>query len=418
MSKFVIQGQKPLRGTISVSGAKNSALKIMAASILSEENWRLTNVPEIAEVSLMAESLRSLGAKVEHPKPNEYILNGAQINQTTLDPELTRKFRSSILLVAPLLARFREVEFGYPGGCVIGPRPINFFLDGYRAFGARIEEKEGMFHLSAPKIIGTKFVFPWVSHTVTESLIMLASLAEGSSTLINAAAEIEVVALADFLNECGAKITGQGTAIINIEGVKKIGGGQTVIIPDRQEAGTFAILGALAGDGITIENINPDHLEVFLKILEMAGIEFERQSDSLFVSAAKNIKPTELRTHEYPGFSTDLQPPFTLLMTQAQGASLIHETIYEGRLLYADLLNQMGAKIIMCDPHRVVVNGPTRLCGRRIIIPDLRAGITMLIAALIASGASEIENIYQIDRGYESIEKRLANLGASISRQD
>ena len=418
MQKFIISGQHKLFGEIKVSGAKNSALKLLAATILSKEGCRLTNVPDIADVKLMIEILRDLGAEVKQENKNEYFICCKEVNKIELKKELASKLRASIMFLAPLLARFGEVKFPHPGGCMIGKRPIDIYLDGFKALGCEISYKNDVYHLKASRLSGTKFVLPWVSHTVTESLILAAVLAHGKTTLINAACEPEVEALCNYLNKCGARISGAGTHVISIEGVKEIKGGTFNTIPDRIETGTFAILAALAGCGVRITNCDPSHLEVFWKMLAQAGVKFDRGEDFIYIKNSKGQRffACEIRTSEYPGFATDLQAPFVVLMTQAQGASLIHETIYEGRLLYTDILNRMGANIIMCDPHRVVVNGPSPLFGTKMESPDLRAGIALVIAALIAKGESEIENIYQIDRGYENIEERLRSLGAKIRR--
>lgn len=416
MSKFIIQGKNSLSGEIKVSGAKNAALKLIPATILTDRECILKNIPDIADVNVMMEILKDLGAKVYKNGNNEYSICCRDINKIDLNPQLACKLRASIMFIAPMLARLGEVKFPHPGGCIIGRRPIDIFLNGFKAQGAEIKEESNFFHLKTKGLSGCNFVFPWISHTVTESMILTATLASGITTLINTACEPEVVALSKFLNKCGAKIKGAGTSTILIEGVDKVSGGIFNNIPDRIETGTFAVLGALIGDDIKIINCQPKHLEVFWLMLKKAGVEFKIGEDFVHIKRCKNILPTEARTHEYPGFVTDLQAPFTILMTQAEGMSLIYETIYEGRLFYTDILNRMGANIIMCDPHRIVVNGPTPLFGNKVESPDLRAGIALILAALIAEGESEIDNIYQIDRGYEDIEKRLVKLGARIKR--
>lgn len=416
MSKLIIQGQNKLAGEIKVAGAKNCALKLLAASVLTTEKCHFTNVPEIKDVQVMLEILQDLGAQVERLGKGDYQIQCQDINKSELDPKLALKLRSSVMFLAPLLARFGEVKFPHPGGCVLGKRPIDMFLDGFRALGAEVKEDDQYYHIKAKQLTGSKFVFPWVSHTVTESMIMAAAVAQGETVLVNAAREPEVVALCDFLNSCGAQIFGSGTSQIKIKGVKQLTGGDFTVIPDRIETGTFAILGALIGDGLKVTNCNPNHLEVFWKMLERAGVTVDRGDDYVSIPAVNSLKACEARTSEYPGFATDLQAPFLLLMTQADGLSLIHETIYEGRLFYTDKLNKMGANVIMCDPHRAVVNGPTKLYGTKMESPDLRAGIALVLAALAAEGQSEIDNVYQIDRGYENIEERLKALGADIKR--
>jgi UDP-N-acetylglucosamine 1-carboxyvinyltransferase len=416
MEKFVINGQNKLSGEISVAGAKNSALKMLAAAVLTSKECRFTNVPEIFDVKLMVDILKDLGAEVRRAGKGEYVVRCKNIKKVELSPELASKLRASIMLLAPLLVRCGEVKFPHPGGCIIGKRPIDIYLDGFQALGTEVVEEGDFYHLKAGRLAGGEFVFPWISHTVTESMIMAAALASGETVLKNAACEPEVVALCEYLNNCGAQISGSGTNEIQIKGVRKITGGSCRVIPDRVETGTLAILGALVGEGIKINNCNPSYLEVFWKMMEKAGVGFDLGKDFVYIYPTKNLEACELRTHEYPGFVTDLQAPFTVLMTQAKGLSLIHETIYEGRLFYTDILNRMGARIIMCDPHRVVVDGPTKLYGAGMESPDLRAGIALVLAALAAEGESKIENIYQIDRGYEDIEGRLKSLGADIKR--
>ncbi|MFA5020617.1 MAG: UDP-N-acetylglucosamine 1-carboxyvinyltransferase [Patescibacteria group bacterium] len=414
MSKYSIEGGHRLSGEISVAGAKNEALKILAACVLSTEPCVIGNFPEIEDTSRMLEILTDLGAKVTKAGKTVTI-ETAGINRTEPKPELVRKLRTSIMFAGPLLARFGEVTLAHPGGCVIGKRPIDMFLAGFQAMGAKIEEHESHYTLRAKKLKGARIIMPWVMVTATESLMMVAVLAEGETVIVNAAMEPEIAALADYLNACGAKISGAGTPIITIEGVEKISGGKCEIIPDRIEAGTFVIMGLLTKSEITVKNCRPDHLEVFLAILAKAGAKLEIGADWIKTKPSK-LHAIELRTHEYPGFPTDLQAPFTVLMTQAEGLALIHEVIYEGRLFYTDKLTLMGADVIMCDPHRVIVSGPTPLFGRTLESPDLRAGMALVLAGLAASGKTIIDNIYQIERGYEKVVERLQDLGAEIEK--
>ncbi len=419
MSKFIITGPNKLSGEISVAGAKNSALKAIASTILTDQEVILKNIPSIEDVHVMFEILKDLGGQVTKVSEHEYKVKVSEIKKTELDKDLVAKLRASIMFLAPLLTRVSEVKFPFPGGDIIGKRPIDIYLDGLDQFGVEIKHERDYYHLkrTGDKLKATKFVFPIISHTVTESLIMSAVLAEGKTTLINTACEPEVVNLVEFLNSLGAKIIGAGTPNIEIEGVKKLSGGEFTAIPDRIETGTFAILGALTGGDLKITNCNPSHLEIFWKILKKIGVNFEIGQDFVKINPSTDLKACEVRTHEYPGFATDLQAPATILLTQAKGLSMVHETIYEGRLFYTDMLNKMGANIIMCDPHRIVVQGPTKFYGSKLESPDIRAGIALVIAALIADGKSEIDNIYQVDRGYEKIEERLKKLGAKIERK-
>ncbi|MFP4514717.1 MAG: UDP-N-acetylglucosamine 1-carboxyvinyltransferase [Parcubacteria group bacterium] len=417
MPKFIIQGQKPLKGEISVKGAKNSALKIIPASILSTETIKIKNLPEIEDIGKSLDLLSSLGASIRH-SGDEVDIETKDINTGVLEPKLADKFRTSMMFVGPLLARFKEVRFPHPGGCVIGAggRPIDLFLEGFKALGAEINVKGKFYEIKAKELKGNDYFFTNVSVTGTESLMMTATLAKGTTTLKNCAMEPEIKALADYLNKQGAKIKGAGSATIVIEGVKKLSAGTFKIVPDRIETGSFAIMAAATKSELKITNCEPNHVLSLLAIFKKIGINFEQGQDWIKIKATQKFKPYNIKTHEYPGFPTDLQSPYTVLMTQASGLSTIHETIYDRRLLYIDMLSQMGANIIMCDPHRAVVNGPTALHGKKLISPDIRAGIALIIAALIAKGQTEIDNIYQIDRGYEKIDERLRNLGADIVR--
>jgi UDP-N-acetylglucosamine 1-carboxyvinyltransferase len=416
MERFVIKGGQPLKGTIKVKGAKNFALKVLAASLLTDKQWTISNVPQIEDVFRLLELLKGVGAEVENESAGVYRIRAKNIQTTSLEPDIASKLKGSILMAGPLLARCGATIFPQPGGCVIGQRPRDIFLAGFEKFGAQVRKSKEGYHLKARQLKGTKFVFPIISVTATEAMILTAVLAKGKTILKNAACEPEIAALADFLNKCGAKIKGAGTPFIEIEGVNSLRAGQCQVIPDRIEAGSFVILGAASNSPIKIVNLEPEHLEVFWFLLEKAGVDLTMGKNWVAIKPGFKMQAINLRTHEHPGFATDLQAPFTVLMTQANGLSLIHETIFEGRLFYTDMLNQMGARIIMADPHRVIVQGPNKLYGRRLTSPDIRAGIALVIAALIAQGESVIENVYQIDRGYERIEERLQKLGADIRR--
>jgi UDP-N-acetylglucosamine 1-carboxyvinyltransferase len=419
MAKFIITGGKKLKGEISTSGAKNNAQIMLPVSLLSTETIILHNVPRIDGVDKSLELLLDLGAKIEDT--GEMIkINTANITKTELDKKIADKFRTSIMFVGPLLARYGEANFPHPGGCVIGAagRPIDLFLEGFAALGAKISIIDKYYKISAKSLKACDFFFTTATVTGTQSLMMTACLAEGRTILRNSAMEPEVVALADYLNQQGAKISGAGTPTITIEGVKKITAGDCRIIPDRMEAGSFAIMAAATNSEVKVNNCNPEHILNLLTIFDKIGVNYEKGADWLLIKPSPNIRAYDIKTHEYPGFPTDLQSPYVVLMTQAQGTSLIQETIYDRRLLWADMLSQMGASIVMCDPHRIVVSGPTKLYGKKLISPDIRAGIALVIAALVAEGTTEIDNIYQIDRGYEQLDVRLKNLGADIARID
>lgn len=416
--KFIISGGSELRGEIAVVGAKNAALKALAASLILTGPSVLQNVPQIEDIQRLLDIIEDLGVRIDRAGSTIKILDPT-IRKTVLEPHLHQRTRSSILLAVPILLQHGEVEFAYPGGCVIGKRPIDFFLNGFRQFGINIEERGDGFRLTSKQLSPAKIVFSRVSVTGTEAMMMLASRVKGQSEIINAAMEPEVVALGEFLNLSGAKISGLGSAHLIIEGVDQLSGGEFITPPDRIEAGTFAILAAASNSELTVTNIIPEHLEVFWQLFRQAGVQFELAANSVKISPSRDQLTAiskDIITHEYPGFPTDLQAPMAVLMTQAKGQSLIFETIYEGRLFYVDLLNSMGANIFMADPHRVMITGPTALQGAKLTSPDIRAGIAMVIAGLIAQGETEIDNIYQIDRGYQDIENRLKSIGAKIER--
>jgi UDP-N-acetylglucosamine 1-carboxyvinyltransferase len=417
MSKFIITGGKKLAGEIAVGGAKNNAQIMIPVALLSTETMIIKNVPQIDGVEKSLELMRSLGAKIKEGN-HKLEINTAGLNKTELDKKIANKFRTSVMFVGPILARLGKVKFPHPGGCVIGAagRPIDLFLEGFEALGAKVKISSRNYIITAKKLKGCDFFFTIMSVTGTQSMIMTACLAEGTTILRNCAMEPEVVALADYLNAQGAKISGAGTPTIIIEGVKKLSAGVCEIIPDRIEAGSFALMAAATNSEIKITNCNPEHIHYLLTIFNKIGVNYEKGDNWILMKKSGKIKPYNLKTHEYPGFSTDLQSPYVVLMTQAQGTSLIQETIYDRRLLWTDMLSQLGANIVMCDPHRITVNGPTKLYARKLISPDIRAGIALVIAALIAEGTTEIDNIYQIDRGYEKLDLRLRKLGADIKR--
>ncbi len=411
--QFIINGGKKLEGAIAVRNAKNAALKILAASILTSKPIKVANLPQIEDVSRMKELLTDLGAEFYSD-----TVDSSRLKKTNLNYKIADRFRASIVLTGPLLARFGKVSFPHPGGCTLGKRPIDLFIEGFKALGASVKKSNSIFTAISKnkKLIGNKFIFPIVSVTGTETLMMAATLAEGKTILKNAACEPEIENLAIFLNSLGAKISGAGTPMIVIEGVKSLKGGDWDGMPDRIEAGTFIILGVATNSHIKVENCEPDHLDVLLAMLQKAGSNLEIGKNYVVVKPVKRLKSVDITTREYPGFATDLQASFTVLMTQADGISLIHETIYDGRLFFTDILNQMGADIIMADPHRVIVRGPRPLHGKKIYSPDIRAGMALVIATLLAKGQSTIDNIYQIDRGYDKIDERLRALGADIKR--
>jgi UDP-N-acetylglucosamine 1-carboxyvinyltransferase len=417
--KFEIIGGKIFSGEIEISGSKNNALKILASSLLFKNPVTIKNVPHIEDVFRMNELLKDLGVIISFKNDNTFVLDSSKVRNFELSSEIAKKLRASIALAGPLLGRFNRVVFPYPGGCVIGKRPVDIFLEAWEKMGANVSLKKDIFSLKAKKIKGANIVFRLPSVTATEAVIMTAVLGYGKTVIWNPAREPEVLALIDFLNASGAKIFGAGTSKIEIIGNK----GKLLefkkpfkIIPDRIEAGSFLMLGAALADYLKIKNCNPEHLTNVIGILEDVGVKIKIGKNFLEVKRPQKLMACNVKTSEYPGFPTDLQAPFVVLMTQAYGQSMVFETIYDGRLNYIEDLNRMNAQIIMCDPHRVIINGPTKLRGREIESPDLRAGLAFVLAALIASGKSLIYNIYQIDRGYEKIEKKLQKIGLDIKR--
>ncbi|MFC1632975.1 UDP-N-acetylglucosamine 1-carboxyvinyltransferase [Patescibacteria group bacterium] len=415
--KFIIKGKQKLDGTLSVSGTKNEALKVIPACLLTQEKCVAKNIPDIVDVRAMLDILKDIGADVKKIEDHHFEITCGKSITNKLPEAKVAAQRASIMLVGPLLARFGEVSFPHPGGCVIGKRPIDLFLEFYKQMGVSIAVHDSHYQMSVDKLQGIDYIFPRVSVTGTESLILAGCLAEGETIIRNAAMEPEIEALAEILNDAGAKIIGAGTPTISIKGVAKLNGFNAVMLPDRIECGTFAIMGVATNSHLKIENCRPDHLGILWSHLEKMGAKFKLSEDSVeILPTDKPLKAQDIHTHEYPGFVTDLQAPFTVLLTQTTGMSLVHETIYEGRLFYVDALNTMGGKIIMCDPHRVVFDGPMHLYGRKVVSPDIRAGIALVIAAMIAEGDSEISNVHLIDRGYENIEERLKAVGAEIER--
>lgn len=417
MPKFIITGGQALTGEITVGGAKNNAQIMLPVALLSKNKINITNLPIIDGVEKSLELLANLGAIIKKGT-NEVEIDTSLVTKTELDPKIADKFRTSVMFVGPLLARFGKVSFPHPGGCVIGAggRPIDLFLEGFAAMGAKIDIDEKFYHISAEKLHSCDYFFSTVSVTGTQSLMITAVLVPGTTTLGNCAMEPEIIALANYLNEQGAKITGAGTPTITITGVESLSAGECNIIPDRIETGSFALMAAATGSEIKITNCEPKHILNLLTIFKKIGVNYETGKDWLLIKKSAHIKSYGIKTHEYPGFPTDLQSPYAVLMTQAEGTCLVQELIYDRRLIWTDMLSQMGANIIMCDPHRVVISGPTKLQGKKLISPDIRAGIALVIAALVAQGTTEIDNIYQIDRGYEKLDVRLKKLGANIER--
>lgn len=416
MSKFVIKGGKKLEGEIRISGMKNAATPILAACLLTKEECIIENVPQILDVERLLKLIESLGARVKR-KDDKVSIKADNLKLDRLDQTLVQSMRSSILIWGPLLVRLGEVKMPLPGGCIIGARPIDTHLYVFRTLGAQINVDDAYYYLKA--VSGLKpaiLVLPEFSVTATENAIMAASLLEGETIIKLAASEPHVQDLCNFLNKMGAKISGIGTHTLRIEGAKKLKGVSYKIIPDQIEIGTFAVAGALSKGKLRLSPVIFDHLDIVLLKLREIGVKFNIGSDWLDIEYSPHLKAFQIKALPYPGFPTDLQAPWSVLATQASGTSLIHDPLYEGRLNYVQELIKMGANAIICDPHRVLISGPTPLYGQEIKSYDLRAGATLILAALIAEGETVIYDAQTVDRGYEKIEERLTNIGADIKR--
>ncbi len=424
---FVVQGlagARTLQGSIATSGAKNAVLKILAAAPLFKDSLTIENVPHIEDVDRSCELLLELGLTVDSKKKNTLIVHEAKKPILDMPHELSKRFRASIVFTGALLARYGKVSFPHPGGCVLGGRPIDMFLSSFEKLGATVIHKNEKYEITAPKggLRGAHIHFRIPTVTGTETVLMAASLARGTTTITNAVLEPEVVALAEFLHDSGVKIEGIGTPTLVIHGTAQkalIAKKAYVTIPDRIEAASFVILAALAAKDVTVTHCNTIHLESVLEHLKMMGVNFTTTKNSVRVFGNEKIvlQAVTLKTHEYPGFPTDAQSPMVVALTQARGESLVWETIFEDRLRYTESLQTMGASITPMNPVQVLVRGGAKLRGKLLESPDLRAGIAFVIAGAIAKGESVIGNIYNIDRGYEYLEKRLQALGLRITRE-
>ncbi|MBI2474390.1 MAG: UDP-N-acetylglucosamine 1-carboxyvinyltransferase [Candidatus Taylorbacteria bacterium] len=419
-----LSGARKLRGNIAVNGSKNAVLPMMAGALLFDNFVKIGNCPDIEDIKRMSEILAGLSVNVSSLERTQIVIDPSRLSDTKLNIDLSKRLRASIFLVGPLLARQGEASFPHPGGCVIGERPIDLFLDGFAKMGAVVSETDDMYVLRVQgKVLkGAELVFKFQSVGATETFLMAAVLADGVTVLRNCAMEPEVEDLAQFLVKSGAKIAGIGTPTLTIEGragkLLRAGDEAYQAIPDRIEAGSFLILGAMAASELKITNCLPEHLSVPIETLRQIGAKIETNADSITVRAVPEgvCQNISAKTHEYPGFPTDLQAPLTVLMTQCCAEGMVFETIYEGRLNYTTDLIRMGADIKLWDAHHITVKGPTPLKGKELEGPDIRAGIAFIIAAIVAEGQSTIRNAYYVDRGYADIEKRLSEIGANIKR--
>ena len=418
MDKFVIRGGNPLLGTIRVSGAKNAALPAMAAAILTEEPVILENIPQVRDIETTRKLLAAMGAEVE-------LGYGRAQHRTTLccrnlaspeaSYELVKTMRASTLVLGPLVARCGTARVSLPGGCAIGARPINLHIKGLECLGAKITQAHGYVEASATRLRGGKIAFDKITVTGTEDLLMAAALADGETVMTNCAREPEVADLADLLNKMGARIEGAGTSTIRIQGVEKLHGTKHRIIPDRIEAATFIIAGALTGGDLIVSGCDPNHLGSVLEKLKQAGVKLAYTAESVRVMGNGDLRGSDMSTEEYPGFPTDVQAQYMALATQSEGTSVITENIFENRFMHAQELVRMGANIKI-EGSRAVVRGKTPLSAAAVLASDLRASASLVLAALVADGETIIDRVYHIDRGYENIEEKLRGVGAQIRR--
>lgn len=416
MDKFLIKGGERLEGTIRTSGSKNAALPTLAACLLTEEPVILENIPNVRDLETMKKLLQHTGAEVE-TRRGSVTVTARNITQPEAPYEVVKTMRASSLVLGPLAARCGRARVSMPGGCAIGARPINLHVNGLERLGAVTVQDHGYIEANAEKgLRGQMVTFDRITVTGTEDLMMAATLAEGETRLINAAREPEVVDLAELLNKMGARITGAGTSTITIQGVKKLRGTRHRIIPDRIEAGTFLLAGAITGGDLRVTHCEPDHIASLIAKLHQAGAVVEQEGDStLHVTRPGALRSTDITTEEHPGFATDLQAQFMALMTQASGISFVKETIFENRFMHVPELARMGANIRI-EGREAVVAGPTPLSGAQVQCSDLRASASLVLAALVAKGTTTIDRVYHIDRGYEKIEEKLAGIGARIER--
>ena len=422
MAKYIVEQSGPLRGEVSISGAKNAVLPLMAATLLSDEECIIDAVPHLADVSLMKEILASLGSEIEENGENTISVRTEDILSTELQKDLVSRMRASILVMGPLLARKGRVRIPLPGGCAIGARPIELHLKGFEILGAIITKSEDNDYVEAVAggqgLIGDQIYLDFPSVGATENIMMAAVLAEGTTYIENAAEEPEIVDLANFLNKMGAKIRGAGTDTIRIEGVPRLHGAKHTVIPDRIEAGTFMLAAAITRGAVNIRNVEPDHLKPIIAKMRECGVRIEAGDEDIMVRG--DLGPqiaTDIKTLPYPGFPTDIQSPFMAYLTTVNGTSTVIETVFENRFMHVSQLGKMGAQIETAG-NRAVIRGGTHLRGCNVIATDLRAGAAMVLAGLVAEGRTEIADIYHIERGYERFIEKFSGLGARITKID
>lgn len=413
--KLIISGGKRLRGTVRIDGAKNSALSIMAATLLTKDVCILSNVPHLTDVDIMAKVISKLGVKVEWRGDNTLYIDSDDFNNYEAPYELVKMMRGSILVMGPLLARLKKAKISLPGGCAIGARPVDYHLKGFEALGAKVEVEKGYIEAKVIKLKGDDIYLDFPSLGATENIMMAACLAEGVTKIENAAKDPEVVELGRFLNKMGAKVKGFGTDLIEIEGVKKLHGVDYAIIPDRIEAGTYMIAAAITGGDVLIEKADPLLLKPLIVKLEKAGVQITLKKNLIKVLGPKRIKAVDIKTLPFPGFPTDMQPQFMALSCIAKGTSVITETVFENRFVHTGDLIRMGADIKV-EGHSTIIKGVKKLSAAPVMASDLRGGAALILAGLVAEGTTELSRIYHLDRGYVKLEEKLNSLGADIKR--
>lgn len=415
MEQYVIKGGNPLVGEVEIGGAKNAALAILSAAVMTDETVTIENLPNVRDINVLLNAMQEIGAKVDRIDAHTVKINGSFIRDLNVDNEFIRKIRASYYLIGALLGKYKRAEVALPGGCDIGSRPIDLHMKGFRALGANVDIKYGQVIASAERLVGTHIYLDKVSVGATINIMMAASLAEGKTIIENAAKEPHVVDVANFLNSMGAKIRGAGTDVIRIVGVEKLHKTEYSIIPDQIEAGTFMMAAAATKGDVTVKNVIPKHLEaISAKLLEV-GCEVEEFDDAVRVVASKPLRHTQVTTLPYPGFPTDMQPQIAVVLGISGGTSTVTESIFENRFKYVDELTRMGADIKV-ESNIAIITGVEQYTGARVNAPDLRAGAALVIAGLAAEGITVVDDIYYIERGYEEFEKKLSALGALIEK--
>ena len=415
MEQYIIKGGNPLVGEVEIGGAKNAALAILAAAIMTDETVHIENLPDVRDINVLLEAIKEIGATVDRIGPTEVKIAGATIGNITVEYEYIKKIRASYYLLGALLGKYKNAEVPLPGGCNIGSRPIDQHLKGFRALGASVDIIHGAVVAKAEHLTGKHIFMDMVSVGATINVMMAAAMAQGNTTIENAAREPHVVDVANFLNSMGANIKGAGTDVIRIKGVEKLHRTEYSIIPDQIEAGTFMFAAAATGGDVTVKNVIPKHLEATTAKLEEIGCEVEEFDDAVRVRAPKRLHRTHVKTLPYPGYPTDMQPQIAVTLALAEGTSIVTESIFENRFKYADELSRMGANIKV-EGNSAIIDGVKKLTGARVSAPDLRAGAALVIAGLAADGITVVDDIVYIQRGYENFEDKLRSLGAEIER--